>query len=165
MTVAALHAVCSVRKSVGHCTQMDRLYITMCLVLNVAGIYFEKSFGILLRSSQFWPVWWSKSRQGLGQLPIGRSTFSRNVVSNSQDRGLRTGSGRAFWGSTARGPNPYNGPRPVKVSLTASSITDSFENDVATWRNLNGARGRSRDPVVSRSAPLRGVRPRAIGSS
>jgi len=30
--------------------------------------------GVLL-SSQFWPMW-SKSRQGLGQLPIGRTTLS-----------------------------------------------------------------------------------------
>jgi len=29
----------------------------------------------LLLSSQFWPMW-SKSRQGFGQLPIGRSTLS-----------------------------------------------------------------------------------------
>ena len=29
----------------------------------------------LMLSYQFWPMW-SKSRRGLGQLPIGQSTFS-----------------------------------------------------------------------------------------
>jgi len=43
-------------------------------------------------------------------------------------------------------PAPTPAPRPVKVSDLAFKLTGVYENDLTTWRNVNGAKGRDPRP-------------------
>jgi len=90
--------------------------------------------GVLL-SSQFWPMW-SKSRQGLGQLPIGRTTLSGwidgwGTVSHSWSPFL-TSTASAKIGKTALSRGMVTGPNDQQIRARIGPTGLAFEHDPIT---------------------------------